>query len=128
MKCKVIRKERSWLIGSTLLNMGSTSNMANMGNSEKRLKEASKSKTAKNPNRGDPPTIAPMFVANTVNGELARRLQAVEDRLSRMTGYRIKMIETCGSQLFTLLPYTNPWVGQTVTGGTATHVVREVTS
>ena len=59
----------------------------------------------------DPPTITTMFVDQTCNGELARRLQAAEDRLSRITGYRIKMTETCRSQLCRLLPCTNPWKG-----------------
>ena len=104
-------QERAEMGGSTLLNMGSTSNKENMDKSQEELKEANRRKIASKPNRGDPPTIATMFVDNTVNGELARRLQAAEDRLSRMTGYRIKMIETCGSQLCTLLPYTNPWSG-----------------
>ena len=53
-----------------------------------------------------------MFVDQTVGGELARRLQEVENRMGNITGYRIKIMETSGSQLRRLLPNTNPWSGR----------------
>jgi hypothetical protein len=55
------------------------------------------------------PTISVLFVDQTVGGELARRLQQVEDRLAGVTGYRVRISETSGSQLCRLLPSTNPW-------------------
>ena len=59
----------------------------------------------------EPDTLAVMFVEQTFGGELAKRLQVVEDRLARMTGYRVRISETSGSQLCRLLPNTNPWSG-----------------
>ena len=38
----------------------------------------------------DPPTITVLFVDQTPGGELAKRLQKVEDRLSLITGYRVR--------------------------------------
>ena len=60
----------------------------------------------------DPPTIAVMFVDQTVGGVLAKRLQEVEDRLAEMTGYRVRITEMSGSQLCRMLPSTNPWGNQ----------------
>ena len=57
----------------------------------------------------DPPTISVMFVDQTVGGVLAKMLQEVEDRLARITGYRVRITETSGSQLCRILPNTNPW-------------------
>ena len=57
----------------------------------------------------DPPTISVMFVEQTVGGVLAKRLQEVEDRLAAITGYRVRITETSGSQLCRILPNTNPW-------------------
>ena len=59
-----------------------------------------------------PDTIGVMFVDQTVGGWLAKRLQEVEDRLSRSTGYRIRIVELSGSKLCHLLPNTNPWAEQ----------------
>ena len=53
-----------------------------------------------------------MFVDQTVGGELAKRLQEVENRMGNISGYRIKIMETSGSQLRRLLPNTNPWSGR----------------
>ena len=54
-----------------------------------------------------PPTISVLFVDQTVGGELAKRLQQVEDRLADVTGYRIRISETSGTQLCRLLPSTS---------------------
>ena len=62
--------------------------------------------------KSDPPTIAVMFVEQTVGGILAKRLQEVEDRLADMTGYRVRITEMSGSQLCRILPNTNPWGNQ----------------
>ena len=59
----------------------------------------------------EPPTISVMFVEQTVGGELARRLKESEDRISKLTGYRVRMVETGGSRLCHMLPNTNPWAG-----------------
>ena len=70
---------------------------------------------AKNkPKKGqkEPPTIGVMFVDQTMGGVLAKRLQEVEDRLAGVTGYRIRMVESAGTQLRRMLPNTNPWAGE----------------
>ena len=59
----------------------------------------------------DPPTITVLLVDQTPGGELAKRLQKVEDRLAGITGYRVRVTETAGSQLCRVLPNTNPWKG-----------------
>ena len=56
-------------------------------------------------------TITVMFVEQTVGGVLAKRLQEAEDRISKFCKYRIRMVETSGTQLCRLLPNTNPWSG-----------------
>ena len=59
----------------------------------------------------DPPTIWVMLVDQAMGGVLVKRLQEVEDRLAGVTGYRIRMLESAGTQLRRLLPNTNPWAG-----------------
>lgn len=65
--------------------------------------------TTKITSKKDPETIAVMFLDQTIGGELARRLQQVEDRLAGVS--RVRMTETSGSQLCRILPNTNPWEG-----------------
>ena len=48
----------------------------------------------------------------TPGGLLAKRLQEVEDRLAKASGYRLRMVELSGTPLSRLLPNTNPWAGQ----------------
>jgi hypothetical protein len=52
-----------------------------------------------------------MFVDQTPGGVLAKKLQEVEDRLDKASGYRIRMVELSGRQLGRLLPNINPWFG-----------------
>ena len=59
----------------------------------------------------DPDNITVLFVDQTPGGELAKRLQKVEDRLSLITGYRVRVTETADSQLCRILPNTNPLKG-----------------
>ena len=58
-----------------------------------------------------PPTIGVMFLDQTPRGVLTKKLQEVEDRLAKASGYRIRMVELSGTQLRGLLPNTNPWCG-----------------
>ena len=59
----------------------------------------------------DPETITVMVVERTPGGILAKRLQKVEDRLSKITGYRVRVTKMAGTQLCRILPNTNPWRG-----------------
>ena len=83
-------------------------------NKSRRNQTYSKNKNIKSGNNPIPtevPVIAVLFVEQTAGGELARRLQEAETRLGKMTGYRIRIAETSGSQLCRVLPNTNPWAG-----------------
>ena len=70
-----------------------------------------KSRSFKQKRKPDPKTVTVMFVDQTVGGVLAKRLQMAEDRLAGITGYRVRITETSGSQLRRILPNTNPWQG-----------------
>ena len=59
----------------------------------------------------EPETISVIFVEYIANGELAKRLQKVEDEMTKTTGFRIRVTEMAGSQLRRILPNTNPWQG-----------------
>ena len=52
-----------------------------------------------------------LFVPRTNGGELARRLRKEEERLSEMTGYRVKIVERSGTQIRRVLCKKNPWAG-----------------
>jgi hypothetical protein len=56
--------------------------------------------------------VAVMFVDQTVGGMLVKRLQKAEYAIAQMVGYRVRMVETSGTQLCRQLPNTNPWSGQ----------------
>ena len=60
----------------------------------------------------EPEKISVIFVEHTANGELAKRLQKVEDDMAKTTGFRIRVTEMAGSQLRRILPNTNPWHGR----------------
>ena len=58
-----------------------------------------------------PETIGVMFVDQTPGGLMAKKLQEVEDKLASASSYKMRMVETSGTQLQRLLPNTNPWAG-----------------
>ena len=74
-----------------------------------------KKKAPMKKNKTPPPTISVLFVDQTKGGILAKRLQEAEDRLAILTGYRIRVTESCGTQLSRILPNTNPWNGEDCT-------------
>ena len=45
-------------------------------------------------------------------GGLAKEMQKAEDIIAEMVGYRVRIVESSGTQLCRLLPNTNPWAGQ----------------
>ena len=53
-----------------------------------------------------------MFVDQTVMGMLAKEMQKAENSIAEMVGYRVRVVESSGTQLCRLLPNTNPWAGQ----------------
>jgi hypothetical protein len=52
-----------------------------------------------------------LFVEQTRDGELAKRLREIERRTNRLVGYKTKIVEGVGTKLKHLLPNTNPWKG-----------------
>ena len=58
-----------------------------------------------------PRTVTVLFVFQTPNGELAKRLQKVENDIARITGKRVKIVERSGTMLRRLLHKSNPWAG-----------------
>ena len=60
--------------------------------------------------RGQPPPIkSVMFLDNSVNGELIKRRQKVEEDIGEMTNWRARMTEAAGTSLSILLTSNNPW-------------------
>ena len=52
-----------------------------------------------------------IFIQQTKDSRLVRRLREVEERLGESTGYRIKFVEKVGEKLVDLLCQSNPWKG-----------------
>lgn len=82
---------------------------------EKELKESSSmtsSKKNKISSEEELPNFSTvMFVSQTPNGMLAKRLQKVENSISKLTGERIKIVERSGTTIKKLLIKSNPWAG-----------------
>ena len=50
-----------------------------------------------------------MFIDNTANGELVRRMNTGEEELGEATNLRVRMAESAGTPLGILLTRSNPW-------------------
>ena len=68
---------------------------------------SSKSKRKETIRKASP--ISVLFMDNTKGGLLSRKLQEADNRLSLMTNYRVRVVESAGTALSRLLPSTNPW-------------------
>ena len=66
----------------------------------------SKSKLQRNET---PEVVTVLFVPQTPKGELARRLQVVESRISKLSGEKVKIVERGGTQVKQILHKSNPW-------------------
>ena len=55
---------------------------------------------------------AVMFIPYTAHSELAVRMRENEEKMEKMTGYRLKIDEKGGTKLIDLLHKANPWAGQ----------------
>ena len=73
---------------------------------KKRKKEGKKSKKQK---EESPEIVTVIFVPQTPKGELAKRLQIVENKISKLTGERVKIVERGGTQVKQILVKSNPW-------------------
>ena len=52
-----------------------------------------------------------MFVSQTPGGKLAKLLQKVEEKISKLTNERVRMVERAGRSVKQLLVRSNPWAG-----------------
>ena len=71
--------------------------------------EISAKKKEKGMNVQNEAPISVLIVDNTAGGLLAKKLQAEEGRLGKMTRYRVRIAESAGLPLARLLPSTDPW-------------------
>ena len=62
-------------------------------------------------NDSPPEVVTVMFVPQTPNGELAKRLQQVENDIAKVTGKKVRMVERSGTMIRRLLCRSNPWAG-----------------
>ena len=76
-------------------------------NSFKPKKKVKKKTTTKS--EAAPEIVTVLFVSQTPNGELARRLQKAESEISKLTGERVKIVERGGTQVKQILHKSNPW-------------------
>ena len=53
-----------------------------------------------------------MFVPYTKHSELATRLREGEEKMEKMTGYKLKIVEKGGTKLVDILHKANPWAGE----------------
>ena len=53
-----------------------------------------------------------MFIPFTKNSELATRLRESEEKMEKLTGYRMKIVERGGTKLVDILHKANPWAGE----------------
>ena len=68
-------------------------------------------KRSYNPKTKSPNTESVLFVCQTRHGQLAKRLQQVEDNIAQVTGNRVKVVERSGTTIRQLLVKSNPWAG-----------------
>ena len=52
-----------------------------------------------------------LFVSQTPNGELAKKLQQAENKIAKFTGERVRICERGGRTIREILHKSNPWSG-----------------
>ena len=62
-------------------------------------------------NNAEIPTVSVLFCPQTPGGQLAKRLQRVENRIAKIVGERIKVVECGGKMIKNILHKSNPWKG-----------------
>ena len=71
-----------------------------------------KTTTTNKQEQGKSKIKAVMFIPYTRHSELAVRIRENEERMEKMIGYRLKIVEKGGSKLVDLLHKANPWAGK----------------
>ena len=76
----------------------------------KKNHQGKRSETVPNQNSQKVRTV--LFVKQTKDGKLAKRIREVLVRLEHVLGFRVKVVERTGTSIRKTLPNTNPWSGQ----------------
>ena len=63
------------------------------------------------PSKNDIDTMSVLFVSYTPNGELVRQLREVMQSIENTLGFRVRIVEKCGTPLKLLFSPTNLWEG-----------------
>ena len=77
---------------------------------KKSSKNQKREGTSQSQSRLQPSSV--MFIEHTRDGNLAKRLRAVEPELEKMSGAGVKVVEKNGKKLKDLLVRTDPWAGE----------------
>ena len=83
---------------------------SNWFKTKQRVQEQTKKKKVKSKS-DEPEVITVMFVPQTPGGELCKRLQRAEERISKLTGEKVRMVERAGTTVRQLLHRSNHWSG-----------------
>ena len=73
---------------------------------KKKIEGKKKNKTQK---ENSPEVVTVLFVPQTPQGELARRLKVVENKISKLSGEKVKIVERGGTQVKQIMHKSNPW-------------------
>ena len=73
-------------------------------------KQAAKNrKNKKKTNTTDPEVVTVLFVSQTPGGKLSKQLQKVEERISKLTNEKVRMVERAGRTVKQLLGWRSMW-------------------
>ena len=75
----------------------------------KKKKRREGRKRSKKQRQETPEIVTVLFVPQTPKGELAKKLQFVENKISKLSGERVKIVERGGTQVKQILHKSNPW-------------------
>ena len=91
-----------------VLEIGSTEVGRNLVRRKRRTNVESKKETVKEAVE----IKSVIFVQETKNSELVRRLRESEEKMAATSEYRIKFVEKCGEKMVDVLVKSNPWKGR----------------
>ena len=70
-----------------------------------------KKQKRKKEKKEEPEVITVLFVPQTPGGELSKRLQRAEEKISKLTGEKVRMVEKAGRTVRQMLHKSNHWSG-----------------
>ena len=81
------------------------------GNWFKPKRREKRKQKGKKADKEEPEIVTVLFVPQTPGGELSKRLQRAEEKISKLTGEKIRMVERAGRTVKQLLHRSNHWSG-----------------